>query len=618
MYPKTVTCPSRAHYVTIEKKRSLKLKSLQEHLRATSFDTYLRLMRALLLSYDEYDFCRTLSGHFRGKRYDKVMDVADSLSSQSYEDATKHFVANQFSLLIRKYPWPKGSLLLDPEGQALKKFRQSERKCSFINRRFFLLDQGRSAYEPILNNLRAFIRYAIGDAPNVERIVAQAGFSSGASLGVHGQATHLAKKLSRGKWTCTPGALTYAYWGLMNEPRLRELLCNHHGDFHDLDNEIAKANYYSKTHLVSNNKLSFVPKTAKIHRVIAVEPLLNGFVQKGTDVVMRQNLKRLGIDLSDQSINQRLAREGSLNDDDDSFVTIDLSSASDSISTGLVRSLLPPDWFDFLNSIRSPCYELNGSVNRYHKFCSMGNGFCFPLETLLFVAACSVSGCGKPGTDFSVYGDDIVIRKRYAPSVLKLLKLMGFKTNKEKTFLCGPFRESCGADWYQGKDVRPYTLDYALDSLQNVFKWLNLTRRNNLTDCFFNDVRQVLLGIIPVDFQFYRPYQGNVDTGIDPYGSEFMAAPTVSFSRKSKLWRWRELKHVSVLDKEPHIVSDRRSSVDMYALLTGVESKSGTPAYTLRRKTRTTVTLISHGGATSQWLPLHRDTVYGASALSRG
>lgn len=594
-------------------KRKSELRQLQITLRERSFENYQKIMHALFLQYDEYEFCRTLSGYFRSKRFDLALKLADSLSSQSYGDATQHFVANQFSLLIRKYAWPKGSVSLDPEGAALRKFLRSERKCSLINRRFQIIDEGRSAYETTIVQLRQWIRYVIGDAPDMSKVVQNMGFSAGASLGVHGESTHVAKKLSRKKWTCTPGALTYAYWGLMNEPRLQEIICEAHGQFYDTDVERAKARYYSKMQLVTNNNIGFVPKTAKTHRVIAVEPLLNGFVQKGVDLVLRNKLKRLGIDLQDQSINQRLAREGSFVDDDDSFVTIDLASASDSISIGLARSLLPPDWFDLLNSIRSPEYKLNGKKFKYHKFCSMGNGFCFPLETLLFAACCATQGCGTPAVDFAVYGDDIVIRKRFAPSVLRVLKLMGFEANKEKTCLSGPFRESCGADWFGGVDVRPYTLDEALDSVQNIFKCLNLTRRSPRCEAFFEGVRPLILGLLPGKFQYYRPFDGPEDTGINPIGNEFMSAEPVSFSRKTMRWSWNELQTRPIEDDEPHLTEDRRNTIDMYALLAGF--KPGTsrnekretvqtylPAYTLRRKTRTTVVRQSYR-STSQWIP---------------
>lgn len=591
------------------------LALLQKQLRNDAFGNYLKVLRALLSQHRGMAFVGPLSDALRAKDYGRLLIMADSLSAQMYADATEHFVANQFSLLIRKYPWPKDLVKLDPEAAALLKFRKSERKCKLINRRFRLLSKG-SKYEGKLQKMRDIIRYVIGDEPNLEDIIASCGFGAGASLGVHGNSTHVAKKLSQPRWTCTPCTMTYAYWGLMGSPQTRELLYEWKGDFFSTDHEVARCNFMQRLTTVTNNKISFVPKTAKTHRVIAVEPLLNGFVQKGIDEVLRKRLLRVGIDLSDQSINQRLAKQGSVDDSDQGHVTIDLESASDSISIEMVKSLIPPAWFDLLNCVRSPEYELDGTMYRYQKFCSMGNGFCFPLETLIFFASvASCEGCGLAKIDFSVYGDDIIVRKRISPTVLANLKLLGFKANRQKTFLEGPFRESCGADYFGGVDVRPYTLDHPLDSLQEVFKWLNLTTRNQLATDFFRPVRDLVLSWIPSAFQFFRPQVGPSDTGINCSGLEFMSSQSVSWNRSRFVWKWQELRHRPIRDESPYASLYLRSSVDMYAILYGVPSQGYLPEYTVRRETRTTLVSCQGCGATSQWLPPHPVIMRGASAI---
>lgn len=579
------------------------LYAVQRQLRADPFSLYERTMHELFRIHENHDFTHILKNYFRSKRYDLALRFSDFLSEQQYSDATTHFVANQFALLIRKYPWDPQVVKTNPEAKAIETFQLAERKCMLLNRRFAYYDTLRSPLERSLSDMRSFVRYVIGDSPNFEKISNFSAFGSGASLGVHGNATHLSRKILADKWTVTPGAFTYGYWAIMSNPHLRDLLLERRGGIYCHDYEIASKLFKSRTLLVSNNKISFVPKTARTHRAIAVEPLLNGYLQKGADVSMRNSLKRVGIDLSDQSLNQRLAREGSIDDSgDDAFVTIDLSSASDSISIGLVRNLLPPDWFDFLNSIRSPEYDLNGKRYVYHKFCSMGNGFCFPLETLLFTACCKASGCGIPGTDFSVYGDDIIVRKKHALGVLRLLKTMGFSPNVNKTFLKGPFRESCGADWFGGVDVRPYTLDHGLDSLESCFKWLNLTRRNSFTRDFFQESRTVL-SVIPEDFRFWRPFKGNPDSGIDAFGSEHLTSKNCFFDRRKQLWICKALSFTPVSDKRRSKDSFQQASADMYSLLHGTASAKYGVNYTFRRKTKTSVTFTGVSGATSMWLP---------------
>jgi hypothetical protein len=231
----------------------------------------------------------------------------------------------------------------------------------------------------------------------------------------------------------------------------------------------------------------------------------------------------------------------------------------------------------------------------------MGNGFCFPLETLLFTVACVAVGAGKPGIDFTVYGDDIIVRKQYFEPLLQLLRYMGFTANTDKTFSMGPFRESCGADWFGGVDVRPFTLDYALDSVENVYKFLNLTRRNALTSAFFEDLRPYILGLIPQSLHFYRPFIGDANTGIDSVGSEFMTSTNCRFLRRIRSWSWRELHFTSVPDNFWKKESGKHlSSVHVFGALGG--SAAACP-YAFRRKTKTKVRLVSHPGATSLWTP---------------
>lgn len=227
----------------------------------------------------------------------------------------------------------------------------------------------------------------------------------------------------------------------------------------------------------AHGKLSFVPKNAKTYRGIVVEPLLNSFFQKGIGKYIRGRLLRSGLDLSDQTRNQRLACKGS---QDDSLATIDLSNASDTLSTELVWALLPFEWAEELDKLRTDVvdlpqcqeFEIPGSLcckldcdadgrltySVMEKFSSMGNGFTFELESLIFYAltygVCRALHLSTK--DISVYGDDIIIPKRGSSLLTAVLALCGFSVNLEKSYIAGPFRESCGADYFLGFDIRPY------------------------------------------------------------------------------------------------------------------------------------------------------------------
>ncbi|DAD52660.1 RNA-directed RNA polymerase [ssRNA phage SRR7976299_16] len=567
--------------------------------RVQSSKKYWTILRQLCLAHSKYEFTHDILRLIRSKDVKGLITYADSLSEQLYSEATRHFVANQFSLLIKKYPHRDSGF--DPEAKAVEKFLKAERKCQLMNRKFGLLDTLRSPNEDSFARMRNFVRYVLSDTPDFASVLRETGFGPGASLGVHGNATNLGRKFLSKVWTMTPGAATLGATSFVNNPHILELLSEKRGSLgiFCFDQEAAEREFYKKAQLVTHNKIVFVPKTAKVHRTIAVEPLINGFLQKGVDIVLRRKLKRIGINLSDQSLNQELAYRGSV-EAGDPFVTIDLSSASDSISIGLVKNLLPPDWFELLNSLRSANFTMDGKTfSRYHKFCSMGNGFCFPLETLLFVAACNAAECGVPGVDFSVYGDDIIVRQSKSAKVLSILKDMGFSVNTEKTFLQGPFRESCGADWFGGEDVRPFTLDFELDSLTSMFKFLNLTSGKERLATFFEPVRDIVMSWIPRELQFMRPFPGNADSAITVVLDQFLSCDHARWNKTLRAWSWKEMQTQAIRDVKL-VGAGGYPTVLVIGALTG--SSSHMP-FALRRKTRAKVRRVSHSGATSQWLP---------------
>lgn len=203
---------------------------------------------------------------------------------------------------------------------------------------------------------------------------------------------------------------------------------------------------------VEHNAVVFVPKNWKTHRSIAKEPTHALPFQLALDKFLKQRLKRCwGIDLSTQAVNQNLAREGSI---DGSLATIDLSQASDTLSLNAVATLLPDTWFMLFKAFRSRSWRSKFGRGHYHKFSSMGNGYTFTLETLIFAAACRAVGAKR----FSVYGDDIILETELAGNLVKLLNYLGFGVNEEKSFMnpSSRFRESCGCDYFKGQLVTPF------------------------------------------------------------------------------------------------------------------------------------------------------------------
>lgn len=221
--------------------------------------------------------------------------------------------------------------------------------------------------------------------------------------------------------------------------------------------------------IVRGNRWGTVPKTALTDRNIGVEPGGNVWLQLGVGRHIRRRLReRWGLLLDEgrsELLHQQLACRGSLVGD---YATIDLSNASDTVARNLVRLLLPEPWLALLEALRSPLTRVNGQPKKaplkngwylLEKFSSMGNGFTFELETLIFAAISKAVVGPERDWDVNVYGDDIIVPTESAADVIAALRFFGFTTNQRKTFSSGVFRESCGGDFFLGGPVRPYTLE---------------------------------------------------------------------------------------------------------------------------------------------------------------
>jgi len=227
--------------------------------------------------------------------------------------------------------------------------------------------------------------------------------------------------------------------------------------------------------IVPGNVLFTVPKKTDIDRVACKEPDLNMFLQKGIGSYFRRALLKYRINLNDQSINRSLAREGSITG---KLSTLDLSSASDSVSTGLVALFLPECWYTFLDAVRSPVTIIDGEEHPNHMFSSMGNGFTFELESLLFFTiAKAVTHFKRRGRGVvSVYGDDIICQTDVVTELIFALQYLGFSVNTEKSHSTGKFRESCGGHYYDGFDITPFYLRKPISRMDDLIDVANKLR----------------------------------------------------------------------------------------------------------------------------------------------
>lgn len=295
------------------------------------------------------------------------------------------------------------------------------------------------------------------------------------------------------------------------------------------------------------NVIVTVPKNSKTDRVIAIEPGWNQWFQKGLGAMIRRRLARFGVDLNNQSRNQQFSHEGAFIGH---LATIDFSSASDSISRELVRELLPGDWFALLDVTRSKLGRDGSNIVRWEKFSSMGNGFTFELESLIFFAAasavCDYLKISK--LDISVFGDDVIIPVDAVSLYTEFCAHLGFTVNKTKSFSSGYFRESCGAHYFGALDCKPIYLKGRLTTIQALYKFINATRLlahrfcgNRGCDRRFLSSWRYLYKCIPKALRFGIPF-GYGDGGIIQNMDE--AAPTLAKRPSEMTWEGYSIRTV--------------------------------------------------------------------------
>lgn len=330
--------------------------------------------------------------------------------------------------LLRK--WEGWEASADAKAKAIATWKSCEAKCFETNCRIRSVEPHlRGEALTFIRKVRGKIRQVLGPCDELE-MFKQCRWSKGATFAhKRGVVPFEKQKLRYDVTEPSMNRARYALWDLQT----REV----HGT-DDLEFQV-----------VRGNRCVNVPKTAKTDRMIAAEPSANAFMQQAVGRYIRHRLKRVGINLESQEANQ----DGAFRAVVDGLATVDLSSASDTISRSVVELLLPSEWFELLSSLRSPYSLLDGKWHCLEKFSSMGNAFTFELETLLFWALARV--ISGDGAEVLVYGDDIIIPQDKYQSFVECLTFFGFEVNKEKSFHEGSFFESCGKHFFDLEDVTP-------------------------------------------------------------------------------------------------------------------------------------------------------------------
>lgn len=270
---------------------------------------------------------------------------------------------------------------------------------------------------------------------------------------------------------------------------------------------------------VAGCRLFFAPKYAHIARTCSTQPGVNMALQKGVDSFILGRLAEWGINLSRQAtLNQELARRGSI---DGRMCTIDLSSASDCTSLALVRKCVPKHLLKWIETCRTPVTEYKNRQIELGMVSMMGNGFTFSLETAIFASAVKAVYrlMGLPlkvgnSNDWGVFGDDIVVDRKAYFNVVRLLTLLGYEVNGDKSFHAGHFRESCGTDWWKGSPVRGVYLRRLKTDADRYSAINRLNRWSARTGVPLTCVVQLIRGEIVASRPHFVPPSEGDDAGI--------------------------------------------------------------------------------------------------------
>lgn len=429
-----------------------------------------------------------LTFHFHSvvKRIERVLGHGP-LDPGSYEDPDKYAEKYLAYNLCRKIASP-----YNEEDQSEK--RKAETLNGFllresVNKKFnesetFGYDPVTGDYSSdllgvnILYRVREIVHEILGTRPNIGRIIKNAAYGNGASATLRRADAQSPKKFEYGLST-TSGLLNFCQNLIELSPAWFELQCPKDVLYFDHAGKHRLPPRHLKRY--AGAILDFVPKTYEVDRIILKEPELNGFVQKGIGLEMRNLLRSYrrftpdGVDLNTSGdLNSELARAGSV---DGHIATVDAERASDSLTLALYEFLFPEEWYKLLLAARSPYVRLpDGRWHRLSMMSGMGNGFTFEAESIIFYAigaACSErSKLPFAHLYVSIHGDDLIVPSDVISDVRAAYNAAGVVVNETKSFSEGPFRESCGGHWFNGTAVKPFYVKFSNGLTRGDWFWL--------------------------------------------------------------------------------------------------------------------------------------------------
>lgn len=393
-----------------------------------------RALTAFLL-YEQGEHLQLANLEFDPHHYNDAQTAGDSLAATKFLSKAKFLKTN-----------------LDLKKIAMDKFFEAEAQCKDTNLRFMRCQVKNPDTCAALLGAAHKISQILGPCPSIDEFVDNAGWGPGATTllrrfqATHQQKFDVERQITADAYDLVKDwfHLVYPLWDIVFE-------------------------------IQNSSRVVTVPKNSKTDRTIAIEPGINLWFQKSVGKSIRRRLRREGLDLNSQVHNQDRARLGSKFS---KLATVDFSSASDTISFEVVRELLPRDWFALLSALRSSTCLVSGNTIKLHKFSSMGNGFTFELETLIFYSL-AMALCQNLGVDtsgISVFGDDVILPTEVVDIYAAICADCGFTVNRTKSFSTSYYRESCGKHFWNGKDIQPIFQKEDFEGLYEILRSANSLR----------------------------------------------------------------------------------------------------------------------------------------------
>lgn len=244
--------------------------------------------------------------------------------------------------------------------------------------------------------------------------------------------------------------------------------------------------------------LTTVPKDRFKDRTITKPTCLGQFMTRAIGVSLEECLSNLGLDVDTQpDRNRELARIGSLDATlgmPDRPATLDMRNASlEGLYSELIVYLFGdlPSLLTLMLATREDVVGTPWGPTEVQNFSEMGNGFTFPLQTLVFycLAVCtcqyfrirtrpsrtlrSVADAPNLETVIAAFGDDLIVPEAAYERIDFVFTDIGITINRSKSFGPGSlFKESCGEDYYRGYNVRGVFCE-RLDTDRDVVSLLN-------------------------------------------------------------------------------------------------------------------------------------------------